>query len=269
MKALLKVVLIVTVSLSLGSCSTFSFLFERLPFLTSWQMDRMFDLSDEQEAIVRSRTEELVLWLRSEGLPHVIQDLETSKSLWQNHQYEAAASHFEHGLEHATNRFLEAARPHLVTLFISFDENNTQAYRDYNSERATEWFESLESERAKEDKVIDRLEEWFGSLSEPQLTASRNIISLVENERGIRLVSNEHWKERFLAAALARDEQALNAWLSHPEGWWTDAYRQLKDINRTQIRTLVRSIINNMSKEQSEQVSETIEDWIDSLNDVI
>lgn len=269
MKVLSKVLLICAISLSLSACSTFSFLFERLPFLTTWQMDRMFDLSDEQEELVHSSTEELVIWLRSEGLPQVIEDLENSRTLWQNHDYEAAATHFEHSLEEATGRFLNAVRPHLVTLFLSFDETNAHAYREYNNDRKIEWFESLESEQAKEDKVIDRLEQWFGSLDKQQLRTSREIISLVDNERDIRLANNELWKERFLSAALAQDKQALDTWLSQPELWWSEEYRQLREVNSSQRRTLVRAMIESMKPEQSEQVVETIEDWIDSLNSVI
>ena len=53
---------VIILSLSLGACSTFGFLFERLPWLSSWQLSRMFDLNDQQEEQVEVVAEEMKAW---------------------------------------------------------------------------------------------------------------------------------------------------------------------------------------------------------------
>lgn len=253
----------------LSSCSTFGFLFDRLPLITTWQMDRMFDLRDEQEKMVENSTEQVADWLVTEGFPSLIARLENALALWKADDYEAAAMSFEAGLETSISEFLIAVRPHLIPLFMTFDKLNAEAYRAYNNERKADWFESLESAENKIDSRVERLEDWFGNLNRSQKQEVSEIVLLLPRERDIRMTNNEQWKERFLEAALLRDEQALYQWLADPSIWWTDAYTDLREENKKQRRALLGALIKSMTDTQSAHVIERVEDWVSTLRGVL
>lgn len=255
--------------LTLTSCSTFGLLFDHLPDLTVWQMDRMFDLTDTQEEIVEQGAESVQIWMVSEGFPELIRQLEVARDLWQDGSYTQASVVFEDIIEERISAFLLASRPHLVAFMMTLDDANVEHYRSYNDEKKEDWFAYAESEADKDESRRERLEEWFGDVSNEQEERGDQLIQLLPDEKQIRLANNDHWKEKFLAAALARNETALSQWLADPSIWWLPAYAQLREENRRQRRELVAMMIDSMSPEQSEHVVERVDDWIDDLKGVL
>lgn len=263
-----KVFLAIAIVL-LSGCTAFSLLFDRLGWLTSWQLDRMFELRAEQELLVEEGSEAMREWFVVEGFPLLINRLETSVALWKQENYLQARVHLEQSLEQSIQAFLLAVRPHVMPLLLSLDEANTAHYRVYNEARKEDWFEHTLSQEAKVDKRIERLEDWFGNLNRDQRARVAELVALLPYERDIRLRNNDHWKERFLEAALSRDEAALEAWIAEPSLWWLPEYAQLRADNREQTRALVDMMIASMHQTQSNHVVNRVQDWIETLEDVL
>ena len=98
--------LILTITLLVSGCSGFGFLFERLDWLMVWQLDRMFDLSSEQEEQIQPKAAELREWLRNEGFPKIIDGFNQTLTLWNADKLEAALDHMDKTTKALTSTFL-------------------------------------------------------------------------------------------------------------------------------------------------------------------
>jgi len=264
-----RVLVLALLVMILSGCTAFSFLFDRLPFLVSWQADRMFDLNDEQERLIESGTEEVSQWLVSEGIPVLTHRLSQARTLWQQGHYTVAINQLEQDMEKSVSELLTTVNPHLIPVLLTLDEKNADAFRRYNDERKLEWFESLQSKEAKQQRTQKALERWFGALIREQEIFLSKSIDLFEDEYSIRLKNNDHWKERFLEASLNRDKEQLEQWLADPSIWWLSDYHRLREQNRTQTYQLLFNILDSITDKQIEEVDEKLEEWIDTLNSVL
>lgn len=264
-----RLIILLFLILPLTGCSTFGFLFDHLPFLTSWQMNRMFDLTDDQEELVEEGAERFQHWLRQDELPVIINRLKQARELWLSNQHHQAFKYFEEASDLSSKEIMAAVSLELIPFFMTMTEENAQAYRAYKSERIDDWFKSTQSKNDKAEATIERLEEWFGRLTSEQETAISELVVLVSNERQIRYDNNLQWTERFLKTALDKDQNALENWLNDPSQWWTDGARNVYENNRQQTLSVIKMILDSMTDRQKDHVTETVNDWIETLEDLI
>ncbi len=263
-----KKLLILILILPLSACSTFGLLFDHLPFLTTWRVDSMFDLNDEQEELVEKSTEEIKLWLKQDAFPKLVSHLKEARKLWQEEQFEEASKVFDSQAQAFVDSFLSQVGPYLVKLLLTLDDENMQEYLDYNHEKSQEWFEYAESNENKLDSRIKRLENWFGPLSEEQEKRVSEIVKLLPSERDIRHNNNLHWVRKVIEASLARNRSALENWLADTSSWWLPEYTNLRVQNRNQTLELIDMMINTMTSEQEEHVLAVVDDWVEKLESV-
>jgi hypothetical protein len=260
---------IVLFTLLLSSCSTFGFIFERLDWFTIWRLDSMFDLSKAQENQVRPDILELQQWMREDGFPEIINRLENVKERWDNDKPEAAFSYLMASIDDINKRFLDAMKEGVVRFSVQLTEDNARHYREYTNDRQEDWYDSTLSKEAKIDHETERLEEWFGHLNDQQIKLIEKHISLLENERQIRLDNLASWREGYLAAALNSDAQLLRSWLDDLSIFWTDEYRHLRQHNLQQRQSLVFALVPTLTDKQKRHAREHVEDWIEKLRDVL
>ncbi len=266
---MLKRVTIVVLCFLLTACSAFGFLFERLPWLTRWQFDRMFELTQQQEELVESGAYAMQQWLVDTGFPLLIRHLDEANDLWQHEQYGLAARQLELDITTSLQLFFSAASPYLSAFLLTLNEDNAHHFRAYNEDQQNEWFAYAESENAKQAHRLEKLEDWFGKLDRQQQLLLTKHITLQANELQVRLANNHHWKERLLDAALNKDELQLLNWLNDFSIWWTDDYRQLRANNRLQWHSLLEALLPTLSIKQKQRAAERVGDWIDDLKGVL
>jgi hypothetical protein len=256
-------------ALLLSSCSTFGFIFERLDWFTIWRLDSMFDLSKQQKDLVRPDLLALQQWMREEGFPEIIVRLEDVREHWDNDKPEAAFSDLMGSMEDINKRFLDAMQDGVVRFSLQLTEDNARHYREYTNDRQEDWYDSTLSQEAKIDHETERLEEWFGHLNDQQVQLIEKHISLLENERQIRLDNLASWREGYLNAALNRDVPLLRAWLDDLSIFWTEEYRHLRQHNLQQRQALVLELFPTLTDKQKRHAREHVEDWIEKLQDVL
>lgn len=259
--------LILTITLLLSGCSGFGFLFERLDWLIVWQLDRMFDLTSEQEAQLQPPSAEMREWLRSEGFPKVINEFNHTIELWNDNQLQAAYDHIDHTSKTLIAEFLVQLVPLVQTLSLSLTEDNAEHYRQYNKEKQEEWFEYAESDESKADARIEQLEGWFGHLSDQQITIVMPYTKLFPNERQIRMNNNNQWRERLLSAALARDTDKLKQWIETPELLWTEEYASLYQHNKHNITAMMKVVFPTLTSKQKDHATNRVLDWVSKMED--
>ncbi len=269
MKQIARFFTVVFASSLLSGCSTFSFLFERLDWLVNWKLDQMFELRSDQEDVLRTDVLQLQSWMREEGFPATIRELESLVVLWEQGRSEAAYEHLMVASRELRQRYLSAMHDGVIRFSLSLDERNAARYREYAEAQMDEWFESTRSVEDKVEREVERLEDWFGHLSDQQVRIIADWASLVANEREIRIRNHVNWREAYLQAALDRDAQGLSSWLGDLSLFWTADYRHLRAHNHAQRKRLVFELFPTLSPRQRQHASEYVQEWIASLKEVL
>ena len=268
-KMTVRTLFLIFLLLQLSACSSSSFFFNNLSFFTTMRLDSMFDLSSDQEAIVKQSTNDLKNWLKNEAAHKSLKHLENAKNLWQNDQYNDAFEYAEKNTEDLIAEFLQAVSPKMTPFLLTLDEENAEHYRKYIRENSSEWFKYAISEDSKDDARIEQLEKWFGELTQDQKTKAKAIVYLLPNEQQIRIDNTNHWVGRALEASLSRNHAKLETWLLDPSIWWLEEYKALRQSNRQQTIELVMMMSKTMNEKQKESVLERVDDWIGKIQDVI
>ena len=89
----------------------------------------MFDLSSDQEAIVKQTTNDLKNWLKNEAAHKTLKHLENAKSLWQNDRYNDAFEYAQKSTEDLIAEFLQAVSTEMSRFLLTLDQDNAEHYR--------------------------------------------------------------------------------------------------------------------------------------------
>lgn len=232
-----------------------------------WQLDRMFDLTSEQEDQLQPKTAEFREWLRHEGFPKVITSFNQVLTLWSNDQLDAAYEHMDIASQEHINELLQQLVPIVQTLSLSFTEENAEHYRQYNKEKQEEWFEYAESDESKADARIDQLDAWFGHLSDQQIAIIEPYTRLFPNEQQIRTDNNDQWRERILSAALMRDTDQLKQWIESPKLLWTSEYTLLYQHNKQAIASMMKALFPTLTSKQKDHAADRVLGWVSKMDD--
>ena len=119
-------------------------MFERLDVLTVWQMNRMFDLTDEQEEQFEPVAVELREWIREEGFPRLIIDFKEVDRLWNDNQLDRAMSHMHETTKGNIELLLQSVWPKVRPTILTFNENNLAHYKEHTKEQRDDWFKSVQ-----------------------------------------------------------------------------------------------------------------------------
>ena len=263
-----KVLLIVFLCFSVAGCSTFSFFFERLPWLSSWQLSRMFDLDDDQEVRVEEVAEQIKEWLETEGFPGLVEELDSGLKLWRDSPSADLVTGLFDELESYNSKFLAEIAPLVTPLVMSLRDENLNAFEAYIDEKTGDWFESLETEEDKRDSRVERLEKWFGDLTDAQVAIVRKHVVLYPDERALRLENTGHWVHLFVDSVKNARKNEIENWLREPSVWWTTDYTELRSKNRQQITLILNELVPTLSERQANRAASELQDWIDELRDV-
>lgn len=227
-----------------------------------WQLDRMLDLDDQQQKLLRPELVQYREWLRAEVLPQLTQSLQHVKSLWDSQQYQQALLDFEQETERALYTTLATSWPRAAPLLAQLTPDNFAAYRSYVESRSDDWYADTLSDQAKQDERIEQLENWFGKLSSEQINLVRTYTGLQENERAVRIDNGKLRRQKFISLALSSDWQTLEKYVKTPRLMQTTAYRAWREQERRQLHALLSALIPALTQQQKQHVSDVLAEWI-------
>ena len=265
-----KVLLLVLVTM-LPGCSNFgfSFVFEHLDFFARWKLGNMLDLSEQQKQQVSSAALEIRDWLREEDFPGLIEDLQTVRSLWDQGEGNLAIRSLRETLTRRQGQFMQFAWPLLQPLLLSLTAENAEAFEVFAKEQEGDWFEFTESEAAKDEWRIEKLEQWFGDLSDVQIEMVKQHTTLMPDEQSIRIQNSRQWRARLMQFALDDNVAELKRWSQDFSVWWTPEYKQLRNDNNAALDELLIVLLPTLTVSQREHASSEMQDWIERLGDVL
>jgi hypothetical protein len=229
----------------------------------------MFDLNEAQEEFVEQSAEALKPWFLDEGFPQVLATLADAEQSWNEKHYPKALTIIDSGFQELTSNLLIAFEPYAVPFLLGLNEENLSHFRAYTNDKKEDWFEHAKSTEAKVESRVERFENWFGDLSDAQVTLVKKHIEVQENEFEIRVANTDNWVDKLISAVRSGDEAIIRAWVLDPSVWWTSDYTNLREANRLAIRSGLFELSDTLTSRQATHALDEAQEWQDTLREVI
>jgi len=173
MKLLLHTCLVVVATLTLGGCSAVNIVYNNAPTFAAGEIDDAFDLNDAQSVQVDAALERFFDWHRQQELAHYQQMLNDAALAIADGisaaEYLAMYDEVRSAFRRSLLRMIDDLHGLTATLTPAQIDHYDQYFRN-RSEKYQDYLEMSSQQRQifAEEWIIDKLEEWFGELSELQ-----------------------------------------------------------------------------------------------------
>lgn len=264
----LKSVFLCILIAGLTGCVGFGFWFEQLDRLSVWQMDRMLDLNSEQEDQLYEISGDYREWLRNHGVPEAETIIRDVRQAWEEGQLLAATRMLEDRFEDWSREALTAMYPRLQPWLDSLTPENLAYWQAYSRDRYADWFDEHESAEAKLEDRTDRLEDWFGDLSDAQVAMIREHTLWTDADYQRKIDNSEQWREQLSQAILAKDHARLSDWFSNPRALQSESHARWQQAERARFFELAAALYPGLSQTQRDHASARLQEWLDKLAEV-
>ncbi|MGI9026135.1 MAG: DUF6279 family lipoprotein [Burkholderiaceae bacterium] len=244
-------------------------------------IDRYLDLTSEQQAFVKPRLRALVAWHRTTQLPDYATLGTEMKKLGQRAITPAEVTALAKQLRQRIDISAQHALPDMADLALKLTPDNIGAmedkfadnddkFRDDNHVRG----EVEKQQKARYDKTLDRVEEWYGRFSREQRAAIRKLSDARPLDNDILLAERQR-RERELVALLTRIEREkpsrdaviglLRGYNERFEFSPDRDKRAFQESMRRATEAMDAAIHNLATPAQRERAIAKLQDWIDDF----
>jgi len=264
--------------LFLVSCSTTKIFYNYGDFIVVWQVDNYFDLTSEQEKWIEDKMILHLEWHRKEELPkykNFLIDIQkrSTDGISMGELNEAFSRY-----EAKRDRVFERLTPD-VALFLTkispYQINYLEKKIAQDNEDMQENFESPQEQlKERRKKFFEQMEDWFGELSEDQITKLNDWQKEWDNDSHYssidRIQSRLKSQSQFLSLLRTNSDSIyLEKWLRK---WTIDTTsnsnpKRKKRILRNKRRVLMVDEI--LTPEQRNHASKELDYWIEVLEQII
>lgn len=180
----LLTLLLISVALLLPACSAIRLGYGNADSLARWWIDQYLDLTPEQDALARERLSRLMAWHRKSQLPDYAIVLGQARTLALGKPTASDGLALTEAIVRRVRRLADQAIPDAADLLLTLtpaqiDRMATQ-FADKNASYAKE-ARLAEGEagqrKARLKKLLERAEYWYGSFSDAQETAIRQLVN--------------------------------------------------------------------------------------------
>ncbi|MCC4831416.1 hypothetical protein BCU84_18455 [Shewanella sp. 10N.286.51.B7] len=263
----------------LVGCSTkFSYFF--LDWAIEWRVEEYVTLDKSQQKQFDVLLDKFLIWHQKDELLRYSQQLNTlstaietqtvTPEMWQQQVTDAKAHWF---------RIFDFILPDLLPILASLSDEQAngmieqlkQDNKDLNKKYAGKTQQELLED--SNDKILDRIDDWLGSVSTEQQ-------SLVKNYNKQRIATLDMWLEyrlewlrEFQQAIEMRDderllEQRMRLLMTSPDELKSEVYQQHVDQNSRLFGQLVIDINRSLSAKQRQHFTGKMEELITDLSDL-
>jgi len=246
----------------LSGCSVTKLAYNNADVFLRWQANHYFDFQGEQSEELDRRLSAVLAWHRSKALPQYAKLAEeaavrVSRGIRQEDldwSYDAVRAQVREALGVAAGE----AAPLLDQLSTEkighFERRLAEGNRDFAKEHVHGTLEERHKRRVKRN--VDRLEEWFGSLSESQAARVRLYSERAPWSADLRERDRKRRQAEFVAMLRAREAtRRLTAWAQDWEAGREPAYIAASQATRAEYVKLLLDLDRTLSAEQREHVA--------------
>ena len=275
------IVLFVAIALISG-CSTLGLIYEFGDDYIVWRADDYLDLTGQQEDFVDSRMEALLEWHRINELPTYTAFLKEVQRRGGDGLTMAELEEGQARIEAAWQRLSNRAIPDIAGLLTTVTPEQIVHLEQEMQEENEEFKGKLarspeERQRKRQERLVDNLEDWVGSLSESQKLRIAEMQARWTAESpdstAERMQRRRRSQPRFLAL-LRREptEPEIAAWLTEWVGIWgspnTPKERAKRQARTLRNRERILAVADLLTPEQRQHAVAELQEYIDQMREL-
>ncbi len=246
----------------LSGCSVTRLAYNNADVFLRWQANLYFDFQDEQSDDLDRRLAAVLAWHRPSALPQYAKLAEeaavrVSRGIRQEDldwSYDALRAQVREALGVAAGEaaaLLDRLSPEQI---VRLERRLAEGNRDFAKEHMHGSLEERHKRRVKRN--VDRLEEWFGSLSEAQAARVRLYSERAPFSADLRERDRKRRQAEFVAMLRAREaKRRLAAWVQDWEGGREPAYIEASQATRAEYVKLLLDLERTLSMAQREHLA--------------
>lgn len=280
MKNYKKFIICFSVLALFSSCNSTKIIYNYGDLLASWQLDKYFELTDEQEDWIEQRVEGHLQWHRSEELPKYLIFL-------QNIQQKASDGVSMQELDFAFaryNEFLYRSMERLIpdaSLFLSQIDDSQIDHLEKKMLEENQQIEEDAKDKTPEDRFKKRrenfweqMEEWFGEFNEQQRVQINEWHTewwkQRQNPENNVLTRRKKIQPQFLtllrtSTETAQIEQWLEAWTKN----WRSETPSKKQARELINKQRIMQVDTILTQKQRHHAILALNSWIDIIRQTI
>jgi hypothetical protein len=158
--------------LTFVGCSLRSTALKYSDSLIMYQLDQMFDLSDKQEEYLEPRVKGWIEWLKMIKKEDLIKVLSYAQSSWGNGLDKSEYEKIRAGFRSFFTDFSAKINPEITQFLKGLSDKQLLHFSEYLAESNEDYEEladSKEFEQDRRDQLRDRLENFYGEVTEAQI----------------------------------------------------------------------------------------------------
>lgn len=257
---------------------TSTFVYNRLDTLVAWYLEGLVTLDQRQRADLRAWLDDTLDWHRDSELERYAQFVRSLAQQTENSgdhsTFERAESQFRVFTADVARRTApEAAKlmlgltdPQVEELSANLEKQGEERLaKEQKLLKKGQWHER----RAKQ--ITKQFRRWVGKIQPEQQTLIAATAKQLEPSYPEWLQSQRAWRAALRAALAKRHANSaastteLTALLTDPDRFWTDAYRQKLEANRTRTLNLLVALDASLSREQRDEFQRRLTKFAEEL----
>jgi hypothetical protein len=278
------IILALAAALALSACSAIKLGYGSLPHMAVWWLDGYVDFSDEQETRVRDEIAALHAWHRQAELPRIVELLARMEQLAPGEITPQQACSVVTEVQGRMKAVAARAEPAAVSLATTLTPRQlrhiARKYRSNNERFQKEWLALPPQEQLEKryKQMLDRLEDIYGSLDEPQRAVLRQrLASTIWDPR--KMLAQWQRRQQELLQILAKTREPgvgasegatlLRAWVDRLEKPADPAYRAYQEALLQEGCATFAVVHQNTTAAQRDQAARRLRAWQRDLRELI
>ena len=244
-------------------------------------IDRYLDLTSEQKNYLKPRLRELVTWHRTTQLPDYAAFATEMQKLAQRSITPAEVTALGKQLEQRAYTAVEHALPVMADLALLLTPDNISAMEDKFADNDDQFRDDNyvkgdvgKQQKARYEKSLDRVEEWYGRFNREQRAAIRKLSDARPLDNDILLAERQRRESELVAllTRVQRDKPSRDAVIGLLRNY-NERFEFSPDPDRRAFQQSLRqateamdaAIHNLATPAQRERAIAKIQDWIDDF----
>lgn len=278
MKSFVNFFKILILSLFLSGCNQISFFYDYADWYIMYKIDDYFDITDAQEDFLDPKIDQLHAWHRKEEVPRIIKFLEqvkievkngfSEKNLpWIENEYKKMRMRINQKLGDDMALFLSSLNTEQIRYFEKKLEESNREHDNRPERSYDEWLER------RQNRTIDRLEDWYGDLTEKQKKAVLSNIKFVRQDHASHNIQRRELQKRIIKLLYKKKttneiRDYVTNWFMDPSIFSTTDYNEEIEKRKTTWMDYWIKLNQILTQKQKQHALNKLQDYIDDLKDI-
>ncbi len=273
LKRLRNLILLVILLMTVNACSRTQLVYSQLDWLIPRYIENYISLNDEQYHVLDIHTQQFLLWHCSTHMHEYAKWFtRLSSDVEEGHMDAVKIESYMGKLEVFWQELLDKYIPELAAVIYEANDKQVKELFDKISDKNAQLYAELveppliEVELELSERMQDRFENWFGSLTSAQIESIKLWSKKVAPHQSLRLAMRERWKNNLQRLFVYRRDlpqfvTGVRQLIKNPQQTWTPGYKQQFAQTRQSVISLIEQSINSLTTKQRQYFINKASSW--------